>query len=258
MLTRWLSWLPMLPGYLVFAPGRRAFADPNSPSPDWKRTGRSMSGRSSSGSIRGPRDCHPPRRPSGCGEYGPNELREHQTTDEDGRPAPAASQSAAAAPGLCRGGVRAVRRVARFGHRPRPSSWRRSASDTPGSTARRRLRRRCARACACGPTCFATAVRRSCRSKLVVPGDVVLLSAGSLVPADGVILDATDCFVSEAVLTGESFPVEKRAGVAAGVRRSGRAHQLRLPWARTCAAARRAASSSRRAHRPSSAPSRIA
>ncbi|HET7156725.1 MAG TPA: HAD-IC family P-type ATPase, partial [Hyphomicrobiaceae bacterium] len=48
----------------------------------------------------------------------------------------------------------------------------------------------------------------------VVPGDVVLLSAGSLVPADGVVLEAADCFVSEAVLTGESFPVEKRPGMA--------------------------------------------
>jgi Mg2+-importing ATPase len=55
----------------------------------------------------------------------------------------------------------------------------------------------------------------------VVPGDVVLLSAGSLVPADGVILEAADFFVSEAVLTGESFPVEKRPGAvapAAGLR----------------------------------------
>ncbi len=49
----------------------------------------------------------------------------------------------------------------------------------------------------------------------VVPGDVVLLSAGSLVPADGVILEAADFFVSEAVLTGESFPVEKRPGTVA-------------------------------------------
>ena len=48
----------------------------------------------------------------------------------------------------------------------------------------------------------------------VVPGDVVLLSAGSIVPADGVILEAANFFVSEAVLTGESFPVEKRPGVA--------------------------------------------
>ena len=50
----------------------------------------------------------------------------------------------------------------------------------------------------------------------LVPGDVVLLAAGSLVPADGVILEATDCFVSEAVLTGESFPVEKRSGTVPG------------------------------------------
>jgi len=46
----------------------------------------------------------------------------------------------------------------------------------------------------------------------LVPGDVVVLSAGSLVPADGVILEATDFFVSEAVLTGESFPVRKAPG----------------------------------------------
>lgn len=43
----------------------------------------------------------------------------------------------------------------------------------------------------------------------IVPGDIVLLSAGSLVPADSRVLDATDSYVSEAVLTGESFPVEK-------------------------------------------------
>ena len=46
----------------------------------------------------------------------------------------------------------------------------------------------------------------------IVPGDVVLLSAGSLVPADAVNLEASDFFVSEAVLTGESFPVQKRPG----------------------------------------------
>jgi Mg2+-importing ATPase len=47
----------------------------------------------------------------------------------------------------------------------------------------------------------------------IVPGDVVLLSAGGLVPADGIVLEGTDLFVSEAVLTGESFPVQKRPGV---------------------------------------------
>lgn len=43
----------------------------------------------------------------------------------------------------------------------------------------------------------------------IVPGDVVILSAGSLVPADAVVLEATDFFVNQAILTGESFPVEK-------------------------------------------------
>ena len=49
----------------------------------------------------------------------------------------------------------------------------------------------------------------------IVPGDVVELSAGSLVPGDGILLDATDFFVSQAALTGESFPVEKRPGLTA-------------------------------------------
>jgi len=54
---------------------------------------------------------------------------------------------------------------------------------------------------------------RPIRTESVVPGDIVLLAAGSLVPADAVILEATDFFVSEAVLTGESFPVQKFPGV---------------------------------------------
>lgn len=50
-------------------------------------------------------------------------------------------------------------------------------------------------------------------SEQLVPGDVVLLSAGSLIPADGVVLEANDFFVNQAVLTGETFPVEKQAGI---------------------------------------------
>jgi Mg2+-importing ATPase len=49
----------------------------------------------------------------------------------------------------------------------------------------------------------------------IVPGDVVLLSAGSLVPADGVLLEATDLHMSEAALTGESFPVLKHCELSA-------------------------------------------
>ena len=49
----------------------------------------------------------------------------------------------------------------------------------------------------------------------IVPGDVVCLSAGNLVPVDGVILEARDFNVSESVLTGETFPVVKCAGRSA-------------------------------------------
>jgi P-type Mg2+ transporter len=50
-------------------------------------------------------------------------------------------------------------------------------------------------------------------SEQVLPGDIVLLSAGSLIPADGVVLEANDFFVNQAVLTGETFPVEKISGI---------------------------------------------
>ncbi len=46
----------------------------------------------------------------------------------------------------------------------------------------------------------------------IVPGDIVLLSAGDIIPADGVTLEAKDFFVNEAILTGETFPVEKALG----------------------------------------------
>jgi len=49
----------------------------------------------------------------------------------------------------------------------------------------------------------------------VVPGDVVLVSAGATVPGDCLILDARDLFVDEAALTGETFPVEKSLGFVA-------------------------------------------
>jgi P-type Mg2+ transporter len=45
----------------------------------------------------------------------------------------------------------------------------------------------------------------------VVPGDLVRLSAGDLVPADAKLLEARDLFVQQAALTGESMPSEKDA-----------------------------------------------
>ena len=47
----------------------------------------------------------------------------------------------------------------------------------------------------------------------VVPGDIVILNAGDIVPGDCLILEGKDVFVDEAMLTGETFPVEKSVAV---------------------------------------------
>ena len=49
----------------------------------------------------------------------------------------------------------------------------------------------------------------------IVPGDIVLLQAGSIIPADLRLLVAKDFFVSQSALTGESMPVEKTANIQA-------------------------------------------
>lgn len=43
----------------------------------------------------------------------------------------------------------------------------------------------------------------------LVPGDIVLLSAGDMVPADCRVMTATDLFLGQSAMTGESLPVEK-------------------------------------------------
>ena len=57
----------------------------------------------------------------------------------------------------------------------------------------------------------------------LVPGDIVLLEAGNLVPADGRVIETANLRVQEAVLTGESEAVEKAAAA------------LWRPAARACA-----------------------
>jgi P-type Mg2+ transporter len=49
----------------------------------------------------------------------------------------------------------------------------------------------------------------------LVPGDIVELAAGDLVPADGIVIDAAGAQTNEALLTGEAFPVDKRPGPSA-------------------------------------------
>jgi Mg2+-importing ATPase len=52
----------------------------------------------------------------------------------------------------------------------------------------------------------------------LVPGDIIQLSAGDMIPADARLLSSKDLFVTQAVLTGEAMPVEK---VSAPVRSAG-------------------------------------
>ncbi len=47
----------------------------------------------------------------------------------------------------------------------------------------------------------------------IVPGDIIRLNAGDVIPGDGLILDSKDLFVDEASLTGETYPVEKMASL---------------------------------------------
>ena len=70
-------------------------------------------------------------------------------------------------------------------------------------------------------TAHAGTVRVEVPMHELVPGDVIALSAGDMIPADGRLLTAKDLFISQSALTGEAMPVEKfaidRSGHEAGV-----------------------------------------
>ena len=58
-------------------------------------------------------------------------------------------------------------------------------------------------------TVIRSAKRQEIPLQQLVPGDVVALSAGDMVPADVRLISAKDLFLNQAALTGESLPVEK-------------------------------------------------
>lgn len=49
----------------------------------------------------------------------------------------------------------------------------------------------------------------------IVPGDIVILDAGDMVPGDCLVDESKDLFIDEATLTGETYPVEKSIGMLA-------------------------------------------
>lgn len=48
----------------------------------------------------------------------------------------------------------------------------------------------------------------------VVPGDIVQLATGDMIPADAYLVATHDLFVNQSSFTGEAMPVEKKAGAA--------------------------------------------
>jgi len=67
-------------------------------------------------------------------------------------------------------------------------------------------------------TTTATALRDGFKQEVklseIVPGDIIYLSAGDIVPADARVINAKDLFINQSALSGESFPVEKTAAPA--------------------------------------------
>ncbi|MCJ7423494.1 magnesium-translocating P-type ATPase [Candidatus Bathyarchaeota archaeon] len=59
-------------------------------------------------------------------------------------------------------------------------------------------------------------VKQEIKLPLIVPGDIIYLSAGDITPADSRVIDAKDLFVNQSALTGESFPVEKTSAPVKG------------------------------------------
>ena len=80
-------------------------------------------------------------------------------------------------------------------------------------------------------TCTVTrdgAERQELPLEELVVGDIIHLSVGDLIPADVRILEARDCFVSQAGLTGESAPIEKTAAALPAYKSAAECENLAL------------------------------
>ena len=75
--------------------------------------------------------------------------------------------------------------------------------------------------------------------KMLVPGDIIRLAAGDMVPADVRVLSAKDLFLNQAALTGEALPVEKKAAQARPTFRIRSSFPTSASWAPTWRAAPR-------------------
>jgi len=56
---------------------------------------------------------------------------------------------------------------------------------------------------------FRDGKEQSISSRDLVPGDIMVVEEGNLIPADGIILQSNDLSINESVITGESLPVDK-------------------------------------------------
>ena len=64
----------------------------------------------------------------------------------------------------------------------------------------------------------------------VVPSDLITLSAGDLIPADGVVVEAFDFFVKQALLTGETIQWKRNQGYYLIQPRIFKKRQMQCSW----------------------------
>jgi Mg2+-importing ATPase len=62
-------------------------------------------------------------------------------------------------------------------------------------------------------TVFRDGAKKDIPVEDVVPGDIVFLTAGDVIPGDSLIIESQELFIDEAAFTGETYPAEKSAGV---------------------------------------------